>query len=421
MFWIVSLAALLRIVLSAHPGYIPDIGLFQTWAEKGAVSGMAFIYDTHVPGEPTDYPPLIPYMYIAAAKLMYWLTGTYTHNWTFRALMKIPAIASDLALVVGSYAVLRPIYGEKRARLAAALLAFFPATWFLSAMWGQTDSVYALILTGAIVAIAARRLSLAGALAGMALLTKFQAVAYFPLFAGLVVVEWRRIHAFALGAFGAMAAIVLPFIITGKLTEVGRAYSHAFGAYPLVSIDALGIWNVFFLGRGDKVGDAGTFSGISYKAIGLLLFGTAAALLMAWLVLRLRERRDSLGFRERLELTSTCAAVFSIAFFTLPTQIHERYFFPFLIFALPWALANRVNGSLYTALISVFFLNILAVFLAEPHYGYPYWGAPALKTALSIVFISVAAIVVFRMLKIPNRVPSMSVASGTRISAQPAV
>lgn len=401
MFWIVFLAALLRIVLSAHPGYIPDIGLFQDWAEKGARYGMAFIYDVGVPGESADYPPFIPYIYVGAARTMHWMTGTYTHNWIFRFLMKLPAIICDLVLVVGTYALVSRRFGGRRARFAAATVAFFPATWFLSAIWGQTDSVYTLIVSAALIALAARRMGLAGVLAGLALVTKYQALAYAPVVCGVLLVDWRRIPVFLVGFTSTIASVSFPWIVAGRTGNLWRAYANAFNAYPLVSVDALGIWNLIFLGRGDRQVDTETVAGISYKHIGLLLFGIAAVLLVTWLVRRLRESEGKKNFWERTEIMMTCAASFAIAFFIFPTQMHERYFFPFIIFALPWALSNRANGFLYLAAISVFFLNVLASFLAEPHYAYRMFGDPSLRFAFAAVFVSLSAAIGVRMWKSP--------------------
>jgi hypothetical protein len=52
-------------------------------------------------------------------------------------------------------------------------------------------------------------------------------------------------------------------------------------------------------------------------------------------------------------------SIVALLFFLLPTEIHERYLFPFLVFAALWATASKLNFTVYAALTVLFGLNLL--------------------------------------------------------------
>ena len=100
---------------------------------------------------------------------------------TFLALLKLPALLADLAVARLIFARLRP--GRKRfAWMAALAFALNPALLLNSTIWGQTDSVLALLALLSFLALGDRRFELAWSLAALAILTKPQALLVVPLF-----------------------------------------------------------------------------------------------------------------------------------------------------------------------------------------------------------------------------------------------
>ncbi|NJO07091.1 MAG: hypothetical protein HC876_17125 [Chloroflexaceae bacterium] len=102
-----------------------------------------------------------------------------------------------------------------------------------------------------------------------------------------------------------------------------QAYLGSVGRFPKLTAGAYNLWYLITLGDGGHDVGQGVGS-LSYRLIGFLLVGTVA-LLVGVVLLR---RADSLT-------RAGAAAVLALAFFALPTQIHERYlFFPLAFLAL---------------------------------------------------------------------------------------
>ena len=101
-----------------------------------------------------------------------------------RSLMKIPATLADLGIAAAAIWWFRD--RPKLALLAAGAVLLWPATWYVSAWWGQYESIYVL---GAVLALLAARGGLplvTAALLAVSLMTKPQALPFLVPFGGLV-------------------------------------------------------------------------------------------------------------------------------------------------------------------------------------------------------------------------------------------
>ncbi len=87
--------------------------------------------------------------------------------------------------------------------------------------------------------------------------------------------------------------------------------------------------------------------GLSWQQVGTLLF-VAVVLLALWQVARRDDMRGLL----------LASLLIAIAFFVLPTRVHERYLFPALALAAPLLLSGRVWPWVYGGLSAVLFLNM---------------------------------------------------------------
>jgi hypothetical protein len=110
--------------------------------------------------------------------------------------------------------------------------------------------------------------------------------------------------------------------------------------HPETSLGAFNVW-AFLVGR---VPDA------PYLGIGgvLLVAGIAASLLP------LRRGHD-------LAILLTVGLLLAFAFYFLPTRVHERYLFPALAVAAPFAAVDRSSLAAYLALSIAFALSLLRV------------------------------------------------------------
>jgi tetrahydromethanopterin S-methyltransferase subunit D len=129
--------------------------------------------------------------------------------------------------------------------------------------------------------------------------------------------------------------------LQGGAGGIVQAYVGAVERFPLLTNKAYNLWYlVTWGGNGYDVGQG--IGPLSYRTIGLLLTGLATALVMIVLL-----RRNDLA--TRLE----CAALLALAFFLLPTQIHERYLF----LALAFLALRCVSAPSLLPLYLVFSLN----------------------------------------------------------------
>src|SRR5262245_17843791 len=115
-----------------------DVGLYRHWAQLVHMHGLAAIYD----GTDVDYPPLLLYVFGGASLVEAGLPASLrAGDYALTALVKLPAILADI-FTAGLIAWVLRRQAPAMRILACAAYAFNPAIWYVSAHWGQTDSVY---------------------------------------------------------------------------------------------------------------------------------------------------------------------------------------------------------------------------------------------------------------------------------------
>jgi C-terminal four TMM region of protein-O-mannosyltransferase/Dolichyl-phosphate-mannose-protein mannosyltransferase len=374
-------------------GFRNDLLSFQGWANDLADNGLYGFYTR--PGF-HDYTP--GYLYVL------WVIGTIGNLvGSIGDLIKIPPILSDLAIGYLVWSMIKELGGSGRAALiGAAIVLVNPITWFDSVVWGQVDSVGVVFLLLALRELWRDRPERSAILATVAALIKPQLGILIPIVAIVVIRRafWPR------GGFGAEDAPeplptttgweertrgplrVVTTGLAGLLTAVflsmpfglslpglvGQIFKTA-GGYPYLSVNAFNPWAL--VAETDEAGnersialnrawvcdstivasprsefrigpwvipelsspgnDADTCpNGMMIGAFPASLVGAAmfllAAALAVWLVAR---RPDRLTILVGL-------AVLALAFFVLPTRVHERYLFPFFaLAAIPAAVSAR--------------------------------------------------------------------------------
>src|SRR3989344_3943691 len=161
---IVFSALVLRLIL-AFWGQHSDIVNYYWWSKHLLQYGLNGFYDNNIVNAMrATYPPITSYIF--------WLNA-YMHEiiWKFAWLInskisffpsnfilwlesakgwyyinKLPAILSDLGIIYVLFKLVVLIKTKKSALWATSIYAFLPPFWYNSALWGQTDSIYALPL-----------------------------------------------------------------------------------------------------------------------------------------------------------------------------------------------------------------------------------------------------------------------------------
>jgi Gpi18-like mannosyltransferase len=379
-------------VLLPGSGFATDIGSFAAWADRLAAVGPGGFY---APGYFVDYPP--GYMYVL------WLLGGLSNILQpaggTSALVKLPAMLADVGVAFVLYHIVRGWLAktgraERLALLAAGIYLFNPVTWYDSAVWGQTDGVGALVIVLGLAALIRGNSEGAFAMAVLAAMVKPQ---FGVVLAPLVVVVLLKRHLFAPGsgprnrawlpAFARewfeeeqgprrliSAAIVGTLLLFAMIIPFGldipgliAIFARAAGGYEFLTINAYNIWALIGAGGGQPLVNGGYWNGspdtvallgpLPGVVIGALLLGIGFVIGLArafW-----RDDRRSLV---------VVAAFLALAFFILPTRVHERYLFPVYAVLPILAVMNR-RWLLISVILAIgSFINLHGV-LTTPLYA----------------------------------------------------
>lgn len=379
-----ALRLIIAYVLLPGSGFKVDLGSFAGWAMELARNGPWGLYDRPVF---VDYTP--GYLYVLwGLGLLSQLSGI-----AIESLLKLPAIAADLALALAIFALAAELGASRRGALAAsAVFLLVPITWFDSAVWAQVDSVGTLFLVLAVRELWRGRSERAAILTTIAAIIKPQFGILIPLAAVVIIRRhWVerpddgsrlgggpvRIATTTLAGLVTATLVCLPFGIT--IMGLLRQIVETAGGYPYVTVNAYNPWALVSL-DGSGLAAAGTWirdapnleaaADPYFTVLGIpaVLVGTAfiAAAIAALMVVLWRRHDD----RRALLVT---LAVIAIAFFVLPTRVHERYLYPFFALgAILLALQPRW-AVLYAVLAAANFANLYAI-LTMPFYDSPGLG-----------------------------------------------
>ncbi len=327
---------------------------------------MGTLYGPNPFGQVSFGPVMAAIWAILAAIAPGFATATDAADTGLRMLLKTPASIADIgvALLVAYALRDRPRW----AALAAVATLVHPASWYVSAWWGQYESIYVLSALAAAIAAGKGRNGLAAALVVVSLLTKPQALAFvLPFAAWFWASGWQRGRwrgaVVELARTGLVAVVVgvvlwLPFIAAGGPLAYLANLSHY--QNDIFNVLSLRAWNLWWLVQeaaagGSFIADNVPFVGpfalrhVGYAVTGLLEIVIAVAI-----------ARDP---RPRTLILGLAAS--TLVFFAFMTQMHERYAYAAVIFLIA-TIPDRRGVSLAAAAGIVFTLNLLAAVPPTP-------------------------------------------------------
>jgi dolichyl-phosphate-mannose-protein mannosyltransferase len=369
-----AIGLVIRLVFAHYSeGLAFDVGLFREWSDRLVERGPAHFYE---PGYFADYPPGYLYVLFLLGKMSLLLRGEPPSI----GVLKLPAIIADLGVAV--FALLlaaritpkRLVGGIPAGVAAAAAILLNPALILVSAVWGQVDSVLALLVLAAIYALATKPLSIPREMCGVALIaiavaTKPQALLALPVLAIVVVRShvgvgtakgraWAKVVArVGLDVVLASAIVVAMFAPFGVgPTEIPDFYRTAGSVYRFTSLWAFNVWGAVGFYRPDIGPKAVMVGGVAAYYVGLAAFvvATTALMVRAWRALsRLIDTNIVAVFGA---IAITCAA------FALLTRMHERYLY-LAVAALAPLVGQRPFRRAFATLSLFFFLNVHFVYV----------------------------------------------------------
>jgi hypothetical protein len=365
----------IRLWLLPAQGVRGDIDQFVLWVHGISVNGWGNAYDQDL-----SFPAVMAWIWGGLA----WLepafrTVTDASDTGIRALMKIPASLADLGIAIGVIWWFRD--NARLAVLAAGAVLLWPVTWYVSAWWGQYESIYVLPALLALLAVRARRPGIAAVFLALSVMTKPQALPFLVPFAAwyLATQGWRgTLRAVAIGAVTAVL-VWLPFLAASGPAN----YLHNLATYQndIFNVLSLRAWNPWWLVQelgagGDFVSNQGAIMG----PLTLSLLGYLLALVVAFVVfMAVFERPTS----EQLALG---LGVMSLGAFVTLTSMHERYAYPAFVFLL-LAIGRPGVLAAWAWFAVVFAVNLVVTFPPEG------WAIPEtrlLSIAGAVVITAIA-------------------------------
>ncbi|HTV75128.1 MAG TPA: phospholipid carrier-dependent glycosyltransferase [Candidatus Acidoferrales bacterium] len=345
-------AFIIRLIFIGAEGFSNDVGSFESWALTLSQHSTRDFYAT---AGFADYPPgyfFILWIVGHAYALLVHSDPTYG---ILKVFVKLPSIITDLICSALLFAIVRRFAALPWAFAAAALFAFNPATIYISAYWGQVDSVAAAVVLAMIYCIVANdeaegrpaviAVAAAWVLLTYSILIKPPATVLIPLLFAYPFVakepakRMARLTGTALGVvLGLFVAYLAAFAFHPGISPIAQfewlyeRYRYASSVYPYNSINAFNIYTIrwpFWNPDSIAVFTIGGFTLQQYAlGIALVLVSTV------FIVVRYLQKRTLIAFLEG-------ALLLSLGFFILATRMHERYIFNAVVLCISLIFAGR--------------------------------------------------------------------------------
>lgn len=353
---VVVTSLLLRIYLVFHlEGYERDQLFFVDWMDTVGKYGLG---DVYAHGDLVNYPPFFLAL-LGIYGVILSLFNIYVD--AAGALIRVPSIVFEVVAII-IFAIASKRIGNSIVR--AALVTFFsfsPAVIVDGTIWGQVDMLHSILMVSSILLLMSKP-TWSGAIYAIALLAKFQSIVIAPVFAMYFLKaifekrEGKQLFKFIIGFCIPLFIFGLYFAAHGTfITMLTQAYLNAVGTFPTVTVFAMNIWYYAIGTDPNTIDTIQILPHITLKTVGLILLSIAAALTCLYVFFH----------RHMSTAVLLKAATFiSFAFFMLPTQMHERYAFPALIFVIFLLLYEMKWTGIALGLTLTIFLNIVMVLYA---------------------------------------------------------
>ncbi len=359
---------ILRLLFIGSDGFHNDVAAFEAWT-LGLRDNAPWQFYAKI--NFADYPPGYFVVLWVLAKVYALVGGANdgANGWPIlRTVVKLPAIAMDLVNAWVVYAIVRRYAAEKTALIAAAVLAFNPAAIYVSAYWGQVDSVsWGLVLAALLLVLRAGdepsktvpRLTWAWLAFAFSILIKPQAATLGLLFLAYpfattdAAVRARRLAGTGAGIVASLALALGCGLLFHPAADVFgwmlSRYEFGSGVYAYNTVNAFNLYALrqpFWQPDSDPMSLFGLHLGtLAQWGVALVLAATAL------IVGRYLQRRDDRAF---LEGAMLCA----LAFFVLATRMHERYVYGAFLLAVPLIGFGRAGGWSSFVLTVTMYLNL---------------------------------------------------------------
>ena len=239
-----------------------------------------------------------------------------------------------------------------------AAISLNPALIFNSAIWGQIDGFLTLFLLLSVSFLSQNLAAAAAFFWSVSFLIKPQSIALTPLFAFyLIQQKMKKITPFTLIFILTTFLLSFPFF-SNNLMGIINLFLQMVNDYKYTSLFAYNFWGII----GFWINDSQSFFLLTYQQLGFLLLGIYLIYILF------------LYFKKGVSLYTVSALLF-LAFFFLPTRVHERYLYPGLIFLLITAGVYK-SVPLYLSALILSLLHLLNLYYVYVYYNEIFFNLP---------------------------------------------
>ena len=357
---------LLRILVFLF-NYSFDVNNHMGWGKELVLFGFRGFYDRVMYGYTIDfpnYPPLAYYLFSLGYLIddffikTAWFLNTHIPLFPskmvflvnslnfYAAILKIPYILADIGIAYLFWKI------TKR-KLAAGLVLFSPVFWYVSALWGQIESlaIFFLVLC-CFFLVAKKRPVLAVISLALALLSKQTVIVFVPIFLFL----FLRMYPLKSLIKGMAASYIIFFLAFLPFANGIYGFLFPFEIYfrrilfssglPFVSNHAFNIWPLLI--GWNNIRDTNLFGPLPFRVWGYIIAGLAYLLVIFGTLKNKKISADT--------LTKAFFLSGFLAFLFL-TKIHERHLLQTLPFLIIMAVKNKKYLILYFVISTIMLVN----------------------------------------------------------------
>ncbi len=310
-------ALLLRLVLAfSVEGYSTDIGTFKSW---GSLTNSAGYQNVYSEASFLDYPP--GYLYVLSfLDHVRSFFGLEFVDSMYTMILKTPSILADLASAFIVYKMAAKRWGENFGIFTSAAYLFCPAVILNSAIWGQIDSFCTLLVLFSLHFLKKDKYLFAGLIYGLCSLCKPQMLMFAPIFLFYTIYK-KAYKGLIIGLASCFFIIILlstPFINNFNYFWLVEKYAATMASYPYMSVNAYNFWALLTL----------NWVPLPQNEIFTFVLNWSAPVLVCIL-----SGIFMFKCKSKIRIYAT-AAIITSTMYIFAIKMHERYFFPTLLFLL---------------------------------------------------------------------------------------
>jgi Gpi18-like mannosyltransferase len=358
-----------------------DVGFWEDWVTQLLSNGYSDYKG--------DYPPLWSHWLFIVSQF-YSITGTpLENNLLFKYLTQIPITVFHLLLTALIYKILQSNNAKNiHFHIALLLTSLNPAILFVGPVWGQIDVAPTVPVIAALIAATSTRFQiLAMPLFILSLLTKFQMIAFAPVF-GIIFLRNIKLH--SAGVLISIFVFILAFLPAMLADNFKQAFSLPYiQSMNMFSASTMNATNLWFLLTGNYSPDnlqlfktGSELQALSkLKHFGMLLFSAICLIIFILGFIRTYKIKDSNQLLQQwLFYCLACAVVF---FAVLP-GMHERYLIPAVLISLAYY-ASAPNRIIYPLVIT--FISAFNIALTHQIKTTAYWEAVSWLMMVAFAYV----------------------------------